>query len=297
MGKSHTDTGDTHHRRSYVDAVKGMASKTGMKHKLADLQHNRKTAPKNEKQHKAVSTQNNEQPLLVFSSKAEDGLLGLGPHPTAQSLGLQQRQSEPEDFKLEINQQGLLSLIAKEGRITTGPQDLHGPLQSPSFQVDSVSQLHLDRESPEENVGQRIAMESTRKKKTKNMVEISRSKVATGKNGRCSMRVQRKLLDAGLPRSPLFTEAADSGMDPNDSQIENMNRLICKQEAQQAIKEPSPTPNQIWSFLTRIGVKGTTTAEEMVERIKVMEQWDLKNFSKTASVSEMDCAQVDQLSQ
>ncbi|GAB4856330.1 hypothetical protein Ancab_014257 [Ancistrocladus abbreviatus] len=229
MGKSRTDTGETHHRRSYVDAVKGMASRTRVKHKLAYLQHNGKTTPKIELQHKAITTQNNEQPLLVFSSKAEDG-----------------------DFKLEITQQGLLSPIAMEGRITTGPQDLHGPLQSPSYLVDSVSPLRLDRESPEENVGQRIVMESTRKKKTKSMAEISGAKVAIAKNGRRSMRVQWKLLDAGFPRSPLFMEAADSG---------------------------------------------TTTAEEMVERIKVMEQRDLKNFLEIASVSETDCAQVDRVGQ
>ncbi|GAB4837528.1 hypothetical protein Ancab_002382 [Ancistrocladus abbreviatus] len=420
MGKSHTDTGATHHRRSYVDAVKGMEARTGVKHKLAELQQNGKTTTEIKLKHKAETMQNNEHSLLVFSSKVEDAVwlmecvygeltsidqaldldrkirngksldmvaenkkdagipdtgimfgssevgrspcigkgqgepnkvscqeassssghvesgaslindringankpleakpndlvsssmptelnesrelakLGHGLHPASQSLDLQPRQNEPQDSKLVNNQQGLLSPIAMEGRITTGPQHLHWPLQPPSFPVDSLSPLWIDRESSEENDGQRKAMDSTRKKKTKSKAEISGSKGATGKNGRRSMRVQWKLLDAGMPRSPLFTEAEDSGMYPHDSQIENMNRLICKQVAQQAVIGHSPTPNQIWSFLTRIRVKETTSAEEMVELIKVMEQRDLKNFLETVSVLETDCAPVDQVGQ
>ncbi|GAB4852828.1 hypothetical protein Ancab_017024 [Ancistrocladus abbreviatus] len=165
MGKSHTDTGDTHHCRSYVDAVKGRVSRTGLKHKLADMQHNGEMAPKTGLKHNVVSTQNNEKALLVFTSKAEDGILGLGPHLAPQSLGLNHRQPEPEDFNLEFNQQGLLSPIARECNITTRPQGLNGPLHSPRHPVASDSQLHLVRESPEENVGQQTEMESTRKKK------------------------------------------------------------------------------------------------------------------------------------
>ncbi|GAB4827101.1 hypothetical protein Ancab_033984, partial [Ancistrocladus abbreviatus] len=52
-----------------MDAVKGMESRTGVKHKLADLQQNGKTATKIELKHKAVTMQNIEQSLLVFSSK------------------------------------------------------------------------------------------------------------------------------------------------------------------------------------------------------------------------------------
>ncbi|GAB4852824.1 hypothetical protein Ancab_017021 [Ancistrocladus abbreviatus] len=198
MGKSHTDTGDMHHHQSYVDAVKGRVSRTGLKHNLADMQHNGEMAPKTGLKHNVVSMQNNEKPLLVFTSKAEDGVW------------------------LKKCYYGELTSIYQ------------------ALDLDHT-QLHLVRESPEENVGQRIEMESTRKEKTKSMAEISGSKVSTGKNGCRSMRVQRKLLDTGLPRSSLFIEVADSGIDPNDSQIENMNRLICKQDFQQADKEPSPT--------------------------------------------------------
>ncbi|GAB4842668.1 hypothetical protein Ancab_012642 [Ancistrocladus abbreviatus] len=143
-----------------------------------------------------------------LNESGELAKLGHGPHPVSQSLDLQPKQNEPQ----VNNQQGLLSPIAMEGQITTGPQHLHAPLQPPSFPVDSFSLLCIDRESPEENGGQRKAMDSTRKKKTKSMAEISRSKGATGKNGRRSMRVQRTLLDAGMPRSPLFTETEDSGV-------------------------------------------------------------------------------------
>ncbi|GAB4825876.1 hypothetical protein Ancab_008746 [Ancistrocladus abbreviatus] len=409
MGKRHLDTGDMHHRRSYADAVKGLASRIGLKHKLAEdgvwlkkcfygeltsIDHaldldlyqvqvdgiaisvqiqeelprlavdesvdgltvsQPSMFPPPSYVANSLSEMQGKSFVLVAENKKDVGIpntgglseaspsfghvesgaglindsingtdkspgakldvpvssplpkklnefgglqiLGLGPHPKPQSLGLQHRQPKLEDCTQETNQQGLLSPIEQEGSITTGPQGMHGPLHPASYPVARDPRLSLDRESPKENVRQQTAMEPTRKQKTKSMAEISGSKVSTGKNGRHLLRVERKLLDARLPRSPLFTEVADSGIDPNDSQIENRNRLICKQDSQHVDKEFSPTPNQIWSFLTWIGVKGTTTTKDMVDRIKSMEQRDLKNFLEIAPVSEMDCAQVDRVIQ
>ncbi|GAB4861522.1 hypothetical protein Ancab_036712 [Ancistrocladus abbreviatus] len=89
MGKSHADTGVKQHRLSYADAVKGMASRTWMTHKLTDMQNNEKMAPRTGMKHNVVDTQNNEKPLLVFTSKEEDGgeLLEVGCHEASSSSG------------------------------------------------------------------------------------------------------------------------------------------------------------------------------------------------------------------
>ncbi|GAB4861523.1 hypothetical protein Ancab_036713 [Ancistrocladus abbreviatus] len=325
-GKSHTDTGVKQHRRSYVDAVKGMASRIGMTHKLTYMQNNEKIAPMTGMKHNAIYTQNNEKPVLVFTSKEEDGgktfalvvegkqaagivdtgtisdspedgsLLfirkGQGEPPDRNwALGLKHIQPEPVDLRREPTQEGPLSPLAREHSITPGPQGLNGSLHSPSNLDASNSRLHIDRESPEDIVGQRTEMASNWKIRKKSLVEISGSKLSTGKHGCRSKRVHWQLMNTGVPSSQLFTEAADSGIDLNDSQIENMNRIICKQDSHQADTELSPTPSQIWSFLTRIGVKGTATTEDLVNHIKTMEQRDLKNFLETVQVPEADCAQ------
>ncbi|GAB4849582.1 hypothetical protein Ancab_004377 [Ancistrocladus abbreviatus] len=96
----------------------------------------------------------------------------------------------------------------------------------------------------------------------------------------------------GGPSSQFFSEEEDSGMVLNDSQIENMNRIICKKDAFPPDMELSPSPSQIWSFLTRIGVQGTTTAEALVNSIRTMEQRDLKSFLESVQVPEADCTQA-----
>ncbi|GAB4841513.1 hypothetical protein Ancab_022230 [Ancistrocladus abbreviatus] len=260
-GKSHAATRVKQHRRSYADAVNGMAPRTETMHNSAEMKNNEKMAPRTGMKHNAVDTQNNEKPLMVFTSKEEDG-------------------------------EGPLSPLAREGSITLGPQGLNRPLHSPSNPVAGNSLLHIDRESLEDIVRLRTEMASNQKIRKKSLAEIPSSKLSTDKHGCRSKRVHRQLMNTGVLSSHLFTDAEDSGIDLNDSQIENMNRIICKQDSYQADTEQSPTLSHIWSFLTRIGVKGTTTAEDMVNHIKTMEQRDLKNFLETIQVPKADCDQV-----
>ncbi|GAB4824947.1 hypothetical protein Ancab_007819 [Ancistrocladus abbreviatus] len=215
--------------------------------------------------------------------------LGLGPLPKPQSLGLKHRQSELEHLRRETTQEGPLSPLPKERSISPGPQGLNGPLHSPCNANADNSLLHIVRESPEDIVELRTGMASNRKIRKKSLAEISGSKLSTGKHGCRSKRVHRQMMNTRGPSSQLFFEEEDSGMYLYDSQIENMNLIICKQDSLPVDMELSPTLSQIWSYLTRIGVKGTTTAEDMVNCIKTMEQRDLENFLENVQVPEADC--------
>ncbi|GAB4841030.1 hypothetical protein Ancab_021779 [Ancistrocladus abbreviatus] len=114
-------------------------------------------------------------------------------------------------------------------------------------------------------------MASTGKTRKKSLAEISCSKLSIGRNGCRSKRVPRQLMNIGETNPQLSNEAEGSGTDFHDSQIENMNRIICKQDSIQAETEISPTLGQIWSFLTQIGVKGNAAAEDIVNCIKSKE--------------------------
>ncbi|GAB4836067.1 hypothetical protein Ancab_000984 [Ancistrocladus abbreviatus] len=71
-----------------------------------------------------------------------------------------------------------------------------------------------------------------------------------------------------------------SGVSITDSQIMNRNKLLCAAEDRTDDSCVQPSPKQIWDFLTRIAIEQENGEEEMVRRIKEMEQRDAAMFAE-----------------
>ncbi|GAB4854526.1 hypothetical protein Ancab_023106, partial [Ancistrocladus abbreviatus] len=75
---------------------------------------------------------------------------------------------------------------------------------------------------------------------------------------------------------------SDSGVEVHDSQIINMNRILCKSSPPGNV-EQQLTPHQIWDFIEHIGVQEKTSIEDVIRRIGDMEQRDWDMFQEIAS--------------
>ncbi|GAB4850268.1 hypothetical protein Ancab_029564, partial [Ancistrocladus abbreviatus] len=75
---------------------------------------------------------------------------------------------------------------------------------------------------------------------------------------------------------------ANSEVEVHDSQIINMNRVLCKSSPSDKV-EQHLTPRQIWDFIEHIEVQDKTNLEEVVRRIGDMEQRDWAMFQQFAS--------------
>ncbi|GAB4839706.1 hypothetical protein Ancab_020416, partial [Ancistrocladus abbreviatus] len=212
--------------------------------------------------------------------------LGLRASLVSQNLGMDHKQNEIEENRREASENDPKSPKAGEGSPKLGTQDKNGPLLSPINIVAGNSLKLLDRESQEEAVALRAEMALTRKTRKKSLVEISCSKLSIGRSGCRSKWVPRQIMNTWDTNLQLSRYTEGSGIDLHDSQIVNMNHVFCKQDSIQAEMELSPTPGQIWRFLTWIGVKENSAEKDIVNCIKSMEQRDLKNFLETVQVQD-----------
>ncbi|GAB4844638.1 hypothetical protein Ancab_038040, partial [Ancistrocladus abbreviatus] len=212
--------------------------------------------------------------------------LGFGPSLVSQSLGLEHKQTKLVEIRREATEDNPKSTQVGEGSPNPGTQDIYGPLLSPTNLDAGKSQKPLDKESQEAVVVLRTEMASTRKTRKKSLVEISCSKLSIGRSGCRSKKMPRQMMNTWDTNPQLSREGESSGTDLHDSQIVNMNHVFCKQDSVQAGTELSPTQGQIWRFLTRIGVKGNSAKDDIVNRIKSMKQRDLKNFLEIVQVQD-----------
>ncbi|GAB4859485.1 hypothetical protein Ancab_010952, partial [Ancistrocladus abbreviatus] len=56
---------------------------------------------------------------------------------------------------------------------------------------------------------------------------------------------------------------SDSGMEVHDSQIINMNRILCNSSPSDNV-EQNLTPCQMWNFIEHIGVREKTSIEDVI---------------------------------
>ncbi|GAB4827710.1 hypothetical protein Ancab_034597, partial [Ancistrocladus abbreviatus] len=82
---------------------------------------------------------------------------------------------------------------------------------------------------------------------------------------------------------------SDLGVEVHDSQIINMNRMLCKSSPPGKV-EQHLTPRQIWDFIEHIRVRDKTNLEDAVRRIGDKEQRDWEMFQQITSVGKQKAA-------
>ncbi|GAB4857242.1 hypothetical protein Ancab_015149, partial [Ancistrocladus abbreviatus] len=105
-----------------------------------------------------------------------------------------------------------------------------------------------------------------------------------GKSAQCPPKYETHLqtkVSENLKISQTHSES-DSGVEVHDSQIINMNRILCKSSSPGKAAQLL-TPHQNWDFIEHIGVRDKKNLEDVICQIGDMEQWDWELFQQIAS--------------
>ncbi|GAB4843132.1 hypothetical protein Ancab_013108 [Ancistrocladus abbreviatus] len=76
-----------------------------------------------------------------------------------------------------------------------------------------------------------------------------------------------------------LTGRSSLGIEVRDSHIINMIRILYAQEPQSLSQNLSLSPRKIWGFLTKLGVTGANSDEEVIRVIADIEERDQKRYT------------------
>ncbi|GAB4835172.1 hypothetical protein Ancab_000082 [Ancistrocladus abbreviatus] len=74
-----------------------------------------------------------------------------------------------------------------------------------------------------------------------------------------------------------LSKGSNSGMDLTDSQILNTNRILCEQEGK-STENKGLFPKNIWGFISRLGMEGSSHEEAILQKLQHMKERDLRQF-------------------
>ncbi|GAB4838750.1 hypothetical protein Ancab_028293 [Ancistrocladus abbreviatus] len=226
----------------------------------------------------------------VFAAAIEDPLNAIGD------------VVDPCWFCLLSLRQLQLLIVGTPNRIVGTPNrteadtQIRGCIEKPNRLVASPDSLATDqRVNGFDERGTVLAEESCRRQFRQRCLEdILNSSHCLSRKGKSInskyriAEVEISQADESLKRGASQSES-DALLEVNDSQILNMNRLLCSTSSPEQ-RGPSLTPHQIWEFIEQIGVRGQPNFEEVVRRIGDMEQRDWEAFQKLALVGKQNAA-------